>query len=257
MTKEFFEKLLEGTIFIFLSGVVLLLLGATSGINIGTFQISITDTLGRAGISIVGIILIGVGMIFQVKEYSKAAKNAELSMSTSNVLTAWNRDEFRKRLKTAIDVRMIGVSNYGLLSGSTKELQEFFGKGGSLKCVYVAPDGEALEMVAMRSVGVESEIDHLKTQRLLTIDFLKNMAKNSSKGSIQVKEIDYLNSGVLTLIDPLLPSGIAYIAINGFGQIYTERPCLVVTKAKDQIWFNFFLETFENTWNSSSSSSVI
>jgi hypothetical protein len=257
MTKEFFEKLLEGTIFIFLSGIILLLLGATGGVTVGTFQLSITDVVGRIGISLVGIILIGIGIFFQVKEYSKAVKTAKSSLSVPNVLTTWDTQDFKKRLKTAVDVRMSGVSNYGLLSRSTKELQDFLGRGGQLRCIYVSPEGNSLKMVAMRSVGIESEIEHLKKQSALTIEFLQNMAKSSSKGTLQVKEIDYLNSAVLTLIDPMLPSGTAYVTINGFGQIYTERPCLVISKAKSEVWFNYFFETFENTWKSSNSSSVV
>jgi len=258
MTKDFVERLFERTVFVFLSGIILLLLGATGGIVVGTFSLQIPDSFWRIGLSIVGILLIGFGIFLQLREPSTNLNaNEIISSSISNVLTDWNQKEFVKRLNTAIDVRMIAVANYDLIHDISEELRAFLLRGGHLRCIYVKPSGHAIKMVAMRSIGVENEVSHLKKQYESTIEVLQNLSKSiPNKENIKVKEIDYLNSAVLTLIDPLLDSGIVYLTVNGFGKHYSDRPCIVIPKSKNEKWFKFFTETFDNTWASSESSDV-
>ncbi len=141
MTKEFLDKLFERTSLVFISGLLLFLLGAMGGITIGTFSIQITEVVWRVIISLAGTSLIGFGLFFQWKESSeetKAQGNTSSNTSSSPIrFVQWNIDDFVEKISTAKDIRMITVSNYDLVSGISEQLKNFLRQGGQIRCIYV------------------------------------------------------------------------------------------------------------------------
>jgi|GEM_PF-4219019 len=248
MPKDLWDKLIDSKTYIFFVGVLLLVLGSFGGVSIGSVNLPITDLTGRIGLSIIGIILILVGLYFLIFKGNDPVKNKTTSNASSDIFFKWTSEEFGKMLETAHDIRMISVSNSPLLHENDLKLQQFLSKGGQLRFIYTTPDGHAKKMVAMRAVSPENDEDYLRTQYKMAMMDLKHLTEHAGKGTIQAKQVDYLNAFVLTLVDPQLQQGKAYITINGFGQKYTERPCMVLQKG--HVHFDFFVETFDNLWNS-------
>lgn len=248
MTKDVLEKLLERTaLLIFLAGIILLVLGAAGGITIGSFSLNISEIIWRAVTSIVGVLLIGLGVVSFWKDTLKES-NPSVSLASLR-LSKWDVNSFRERLSTATDICMISVSNYNLMSDLSKEWHEFLKRGGQLRCIYVKPQGVALEMAASRSTGVEKDIKHLKKQYSMTIEAARDIARSASqKNRVEVKAIDYLHGFVLTIVDPGLPNGVAYVTLQGYGHHYLARPSFILLKNQDEKWFSFLQEVFENMW---------
>ena len=245
MWDNFWDKILESPLLLILVGALFLLFGAVSEFSLSSFRVAISETGWRIALAITGAVLLGIGVWIQKDNWI----GMEERSSGVTSLVRWRNELLTRRMATASDVRMLSTSNYALLSESFEEFKAFLRRGGQLKCIYTPPDGQAIQMVAMRSVGVESEIAHLQKQYELTMEALQELARHASEG-IQVKTIDYPQGFVLTLIDPLLPTGVALVTINGFGKYYTERPCWILPKRENEEWFQFFFETFENMWHS-------
>ncbi len=251
MKLQFIDKVFEKSTPIFLAGVLFLLLGAMGGVTIGKTSLQINENIWRIFLSVVGFILTFTGIYFQLIEGRKA-NPLNVGKSVSLVETdLWKIDNFKKKLENAKDIRMIATSNYNLLSNLFIEFKEFIKRDGTLRCIYVNPDSEALKKVALRNIDIESNIKHLKGQYEQTVDAVRDLAKHSRKNdTVQVKKTDYLHGTVITIIDANLPSAMAYVTINGFGHHYATRPCLILYNEKHPEWFKFMLETFDNLWES-------
>ena len=265
MSKEIFEKLLERSILFFLSGIILLLLGATGGITIGGVALQLSEIIWRIIISAVGSLFITLGIILILREERKNTSNESKTnnfkgmsnkhnkedSSTINILNKWDVESFLARLATAKKICMLSVSNYSLIHTHFQEFESFMQKGGELQCIYMKPQEELLKLVALRSVGIESDPNHLLSQYSQTIAALQDFAQAAPKRrQVQAKEIGYMHGIVLTLIDDHLPTGVAYVTLNGFGHHYTSRPCLIIQQEKAGELFTFCKEIFENTWSS-------
>ena len=61
MNKDILEKLLERTVLFFLSGIILVVLGASGGFTIGTLNLTVSEIGWRIFISVIGIGLIVYG----------------------------------------------------------------------------------------------------------------------------------------------------------------------------------------------------
>jgi hypothetical protein len=248
MTKDILEKLLERTALVILfAGVILLVLGAAGGITVGAFSLKITEIIWRVSISVIGVSLVGLGSVSFWKDTLEGSD--PITSKQTLHLSEWDADSFRKRLAIAKNICMISVSNYNLISDLSEEWRNFLKRGGQLRCIYVKPQGGALELAASRSTGVERDIEHLRKQYNMTIEAISDIAQSASqKNRVEVKAIDYLHGSVLTILDPGLSNGVAYVTLQGYGHHYTVRPSFILLKKEDEKWFNFFQEVFENMW---------
>lgn len=251
MKLQFIDKVFEKSTPIFLAGVLFLLLGAIGGVAIGKTSLQINENIWRIVISIVGIVLIFAGVYFQNLEHRKANPRNTINQINQVEIGLWQIDKLKKQLENAKDIRMIATSNYNLLSNLFIEFKKFIKRDGTLRCIYVNPESEALKKVALRNIDIESNIKHLKGQYEQTIDAIRDLTKHSKKSdAVQVKKTDYLHGTVITLIDANLPTAMAYVTLNGFGHHYVTRPCLILYNEKHSEWFKFMLETFDNLWES-------
>jgi hypothetical protein len=152
---------------------------------------------------------------------------------------------------------MVATANYNLLGEIYEDLEAFIKRGGIIRAIYTDPDSHALEFAVERNIGHEKDLEILKQQYSLSIQAMRDIFKIApSKDNVQVKKIEYLHGTVITIVDRYLPSGTAYVTINGFEQYHTTRPCAIIQKEVSNQWFEFFTKNFENMWNSNLSKRV-
>lgn len=252
LIKEIINRLV---VLVLLLGIILLLLGATGGFNIRGFSLVLSGQLWQWIVSLVGIVLIILGAIFAWKDvYGNSSPLISSKKSDINILDKWDVKKFQDRLSEAQELCMISVSNYHLLSELFDDLEKFIDKGGRIRCIYVKDSNDkssALQMVAMRSVGVENDVNHLRSQYSQTIEAINKLADGApSKENVTVKVVDYLHGTVITLVDRNLPTAVAYVTLNGFGHHFMARPSFIIEKEKSPELFKFHQEIFENMWNS-------
>jgi len=252
------ERVFERTVLIFLAGFVLLLLGITGGISIGGVQTSIiNDNVWRVIISLLGFGMMILGVFIMLRENKQPKLSVNASVDTNTIFSEWDVKAFKKRLSSAKEIYMVSTANYNLLGEILEDLQDFVRKGGKIRAIYTDPDSQALEFAAERNTGHEKDIEILKQQYSLSIQVMREISKITPvKDNVQVKKIEYLHSTVITIVDRYLPTGTAYVTINGFEQYHTTRPCAVIQKEKSTQWFEFFDKNFENMWNSNLSKKV-
>jgi hypothetical protein len=67
----------------FIVGVLVILIGASNGIKIGNFEYTIPNDLWRSGLSVVGILLAGIGAWLIIAQRSTSAKRGEIKVDIS------------------------------------------------------------------------------------------------------------------------------------------------------------------------------
>jgi len=175
----------------------------------------------------------------------------------------WNDDNFNEKLDNSSEIKMISIANLPLLISNEDNYKKFISRGGKIKCICLKPNGNAIKMAAMQSFSYEKLVNEnvIKEQISYNLNLLKNLSENTThKDQIQVKLIDYLPPYILTILDQEYSHGTIIVTMNGFGHHYLSRPCFALyrndfsfNKEKsdsENNWYKFFVDTFENIWNS-------
>lgn len=163
----------------------------------------------------------------------------------------WNNSYLKETLASANEICTVAVANYNLFNLNTEEIRSFLEHGGKLRCIFVRPDGNAVHMAETSGFGAEKNPNHLNTQILLAFESMLPLIHSAPKiDNVEVKTIDHFPIAVISIVNPYEADGKMFVTLYGFGQPYTSRPSFTLTRAKDHRWFNFYLESFENMWNS-------
>lgn len=163
----------------------------------------------------------------------------------------WDDASFRERLTTAREVSVLAIAVHVFLSRNTTPIEDFLRRGGTFRCMLVEPRGKAMEEAAQLAVGYEQVVENIARQAELSLDELRDFARSTPTGDeVNVKLIDHLPYAIMTMVDHQYPTGVMYVTLNGYQMPPSGRPSFTLHKDKDEKWFRFFQESFENLWNS-------
>jgi hypothetical protein len=167
-----------------------------------------------------------------------------------NFFTKWSGDRFNERLKMAESLSLLAVANQVFLSLHIEHIKQFLRKGGTLRCILVKPQREAMKMAADRSTAYEKEPANLVAQTNLALEMFREIAQETaSEDRVEVRFIDHLPSEIVTIIDGQDEDGTMFVSLYGFEQPPPTRPSFVLHKQTERKWFEFFRSSFENLWN--------
>jgi hypothetical protein len=177
-------------------------------------------------------------------------KKLDRPASSVVTLSEWDFNPFWSRVDTATEICQQAVSSFGFINESAKYLTEFIIRGGVLRVILVDPIGQAMKMASARVTGAANNPEYAAKLNFLAEEKLRELARHSSRpNSVRLRFVNHLIDPVLTLLDPQSDNGIMYVTLNGYGKSITTRPSFNLHKGKDDHWFSFFYESFENSWN--------
>jgi hypothetical protein len=93
----------------------------------------------------------------------------------------------------------------------------------------------------------ESKANKLVEDTLIRLAEISNSVSNS-KGTLEVRVVDYLPPWTLIAINPSDPDGFMSIRLTTFRISNDRRPSFDLRRKVDNKWFLFFLEQFEAVW---------
>lgn len=171
--------------------------------------------------------------------------------SSLHFFRTWNNSYLKETIHSANEIYTIAVANYNFFNLNSEEIRSFLSRGGKLRCIFVKPDGNAVRMAETSGFGAEKSPNHLNTQILLAFESMLPLIQAApTPTNVEVKTIDHFPIAVISIVNPYSADGKMFVTLYGFGQPYTSRPSFTLTRAKDHQWFAFYLESFENMWNS-------
>jgi len=162
----------------------------------------------------------------------------------------WNSNLAQERIKTArAEVCLQAANSYTFLSESQSLLTDLVQRGGTLRCILVDPQGDAVQMATKRSVGADRYLKNVIIDLDNARKILSAISQQSTNpNAVQLKVVDYLAEPVMTIVDPNSLEGTMFVTLNGFEKRLVSRPSFVLHRERDNKWFEFYQESFENLW---------
>lgn len=233
----------------------LVLIVAFIAIILDTFGVNTTEAIFEVLLAITG--LIAFSLIGNKHDNEILKEKIDKIINIKELFSEWSDEKFKARILEADSLSMIAVANYVFLKRNAELIKQYVLRGGEIKCLLVDPSGDAMKMICDRATGHEKKIKHLAMEVDLSIQQFRDFAKSSPKPKkIQFKLIDHVPFAIVTIIDPQKDNGIIFVTLEGYGLPYQVRPCFTLKKYEDDKWFNFYLNSFENIWESDKSQEV-
>lgn len=162
----------------------------------------------------------------------------------------WNSSLARERLKSAkAEICQQAVNSYTFLSEAQSSLTDFVQRGGALRFILVDPYGEAVQMATKRSVGADRHLKNVISDLENARQILNAISlQTSNRKAVQLKIVDYLPEPVMTIVDPDSLEGTMFVTLNGFEKRLVSRPSFILHREREEKWFEFYQESFENLW---------
>lgn len=213
---------------------------------LGTFQV-IDQTVISSSV-LATLALVAYNLL--ISRYKNEEIQQVLQTTISSHFNKWDEDVFLTALHTAQEISGFYVTNYPFLNAHSELFKAFLARGGKLRFIYVKRDSSAFSMAILRGYGAEAKDPrHLRNRLSLSLDKLKEISLSASDTSqVQVKFIDFLPSATITLTKTKQLNETAFVTITGFGINSSLRPSFIL--AKNDEWFDYFKDTFENIWDS-------
>jgi len=166
-----------------------------------------------------------------------------------NFFKRWDDEPFRQRFKSARkEMCMCAVANHTFVALNLDEISEFLTRGGRIRCVLVDPKTSAINSAAERSGGYDKDPKMLAAQIDLSLKSLGELARQYPN-QIETRLMNHYPSAIITMLDASEKSGAMFVTLNGFEQPDYSRPSMVLNKADDGEWFEFYQTSFEHLWS--------
>lgn len=247
--KSALEKLIESTpLALILVGVIVFILAAAGSLPIGNPPIQIIDPTWKAGLGLLGIVLILVGLTLVVRE-RLASPNIK-SKGTGVVLLQEYPSQFQTDLENAKEVWLIGVSLGNTVNEQYSLLESKIKQGKSIRFLLRDPNGETFWLVSRHSY-TPIDPEQVKAKILLTLSRLCKL-KETAPRNVEIRVLDHHFSLGMCVLDPGLPSGKIYLEYYPFKLAKSGQPKLAISPS-DEYWYAFYKNQLEVLWESGKS----
>ncbi len=253
--KEFFQEIAKNKgIVLAILGVIVLIFGAASGIQIGQNSLSINPVY-QTTIMLVGGFLILLGVILTVLE-NVTTSRAQISLGRKTESGFLKKlDEFygesvtiKKELAEATQIDLMGYSLISFLLAYSDAIVQAVLKGAKVRMIVINPNSKVIEV--MRDLSPKNSIQNDIQRSLHSASSITNKGKGSLKGGIEVRLIDWIPSCSLIITDPEKESGVIRIGVNTphYTSSSDKRAHMVLSPKKEKYWFDVYTEEFELLW---------
>jgi hypothetical protein len=251
--QEFLQEIAKQKgILLVVIGVLLLIVGTASGIQLGQNSLSVNPAYQIVIIVVSGLLIL-IGAIFTIKENAFVAVPPKKSTS-KEVLKSL---DYLYSQSTAIKKDFIGASQISILGYSltsfmpaySDALAQAINNGARVRILLLNPSGESVKIIKkINPASSEIENIHLSLQRIVEV---ARKSKNSIKGSIEVRLIDWITSCSLIITDADKEKGKVVMGIYTphYSSPTDKRLHLVLTPLNEKDWFDLYVDQFDLLWS--------
>lgn len=162
-------------------------------------------------------------------------------------------------VQSANQIDMCGVTLTATVNKQFSNLRERLRKGARVRLLVIDPDSLAAQMSAQRSTG-EDDANYFLTRLEATLRDIEYLQKSwaeprphqdvsTEQGSLSVRFLPYAPSFGTISLDAGSSNGKVFVEIYPH-KTYKDQPAFDLTPYRDGEWYNFFVEQFEQMWQS-------
>jgi len=199
------------------------------------------------------LVFIFVNLLFIVDDWDLSEQVKELisRLQQSNKLFSVARTpgpEFEQLLQDAKEIHLLGIALNRFLPLYRNQVEKALYNGCSLKVILIAPNSDAVEMIAKRSKPSPSA-DVQRQQIEMSIVSIQQLQNECESGYVELRVIDFTPTFGITLINPSSQDRRNAYCYAYFYPFNSDTiPAIYPDKTHDQFWFEFISEQFDSIW---------
>ena len=246
--KEFFQELVkQKSSMLILAGILLLVLGITSGLKAGSVSVSVEPAYRIVSI-VLGALLILIGIIFAWKDSSESKSTDEVK----------GRDKYSGKgeavlgtlLEKATQIDAIGYSLRTLIHNRQNFIIDAVRRGGTVRLLILDPNGKAVEV--MKRVKPETGVakDILRSLEIAQIKIQEQIKQAAGAGRFEIRVIDWIPSCSLLILNGTTEDAwmeVGYFPPN-YKYVVGHKVYIQFSKKKEKSRFDDYYEEFNDLW---------
>lgn len=246
----------RSSIFFIVIGVLLLIIGATGDINVGSFSLRFSNQITQWVIVVTSLVLVIIGIYFEIKgsNFNKEAA-AKFGLFTSDKDT-FSNFKVEKGIETAKSIDLLGYNLKSLLQEIRVPLVNAIIRGASVRIILVDVTSKTVQDTFQN----HTNRPHLMIPEWVTalehIKDIKEMLANAPKynGKFEVKVTSWIPSSNLIVFNADDESGTMKVGIHTviFRQPLSGRLSLLLRKKDNTTAFEYFTKGFDTLWTKDS-----
>jgi hypothetical protein len=162
-------------------------------------------------------------------------------------------------VQSANQIDMCGVTLTSTVNKQFSNLRERLRKGARIRLLVIDPDSLAPKMSAQRRTG-EGDVSYDFTRLEATLRDIEYLQKSwaeprsqqgdsTEQGSLSVRFLPYAPSFGIISLDAGSSNGKVFVELYPH-KAYRDQPAFDLMPYRDGEWYNFFVEQFEQMWQS-------
>lgn len=246
----------RSSIFIIITGVLLLIIGAAGDINFGSFSLRLSNQIIQWVIIVVSLVLVFIGIYFEVKgsNFNKEAE-AKFGLFTSDKDT-FSNFKVEKGIETAKSIDLLGYNLKSLLQEIRVPLVNAIIRGASVRIILVDVTSKTVQDTFQN----HTNRPHLMIPEWVTalehIKDIQEMLASAPKynGKFEVKVTTWIPSSNLIIFNADDENGTMKVGIHTviFRQPLSGRLSLILRKKDNTTAFEYFTKGFDTLWTKDS-----
>jgi hypothetical protein len=155
---------------------------------------------------------------------------------------------FRERGNSASEIIIVGVSLISAVTPNLDFFEQAMKSGCKIRFLLLDPASPAIQTWTMLSKFPDIQLDIRQT--LKSLDILVQM-KGETRGSCEVRLAPVFLPFGVAAFDPNKENGLMNVESLIYKGYLGDRPHILLTKAGDAKWFDFFKSQYEQLWDDS------
>lgn len=246
----------RSSIFIIITGVILLIIGAAGDINIGSFSLRISNQTTQWVIIATSLLLIFTGIYFEAKggSFSKETES-KFGLFTSDKDT-FNNFKVEKRIETAKSIELLGYNLKSVLQEIRVPLANAVIRGASVRVILVDITSKSVQETFQQHTNRPHLMFPEWVAGLEHIKDIQEILAGAPKvnGKFEVKVTTWIPSSNLIIFNSDDENGIMKVGIHTviFRQPLAGRLSLILQRKDNQTAFEYFTKGFDTLWSKDS-----
>ncbi|WP_157894776.1 hypothetical protein [Streptantibioticus cattleyicolor] len=183
----------------------------------------------------------------QVAELAAEVRARGVGEASVQDLLSRDKPDVVEHVRTAQDIRIVGVTLSRTLRNLVDELQRRVAAGAVVKVALLDPAGSAPEEAARRST-IPDRAEMYRNRLRSSVDLLRELASTpGAEGRVEVRFLSFVPAFGLLLLDPRRPGGRTYVDIYSHSSASGDA-VFTVLPHRDGHWCDHFQTEFDSVW---------
>ncbi len=257
MTETLTEILKRTSVFLLVLGAILLVIGASGDITLGSNSLALPDTVARIVVGVFGAFLLFLGIYSTWQETFQQPRRIDVSEFDLIASRDTSKQSFRleRYIGDAKTIDLLGYTLKGLLRDLREPLVQAIIRGAIVRIIVVDVHSTSTKLFEKHTDKPELVASNWITglQYIKDIRTRLEMVPKVS-GRFEVKVTSWIPSNNLVLVNANTEDGILKAGIHSvtFRQPISDRLTIVIRREKYKQAFDFFAKGFDLLWNKDS-----